>query len=86
MKSRSLTRLPWEHALCTFRRSHRVSCLDQPAPLFRIMAEPVLPPLPDPGLGFRVRVRIAAEPAVLLTEAAEPQPGILVLYACLATE
>ena len=66
-------RLPWEHALCTFRRGHRhqpsVPSLDQPAPLFPVMAEPVLPPLPDPEPADNP---LAAKPAVPPAEAAEP--------------
>ena len=66
-------RLPWEHALCTFRRGHRhqpsVPCLGQHAPFFPVMAEPVLPPLPDPQPEDN---QVAAEPAVPPAEAAEP--------------
>ena len=57
----------------TFRRGHRhqpsVLCLGQPAPFFPLMAEPVLPPLPDPQPADNL---VAAEPAVPPAEAAEP--------------
>ena len=71
-------------ALCTFRRGHRhqpfVPYLDQPTPLFPVMAKPVLPPFPDPEPADNA---LAAEPAVLPAEAAEPGEEIEVIASLL---
>ena len=46
-----------------------VPCFGQSAPFFPVMAEPVLPPLPDPEPADNP---VDAEPAVPPAEAAEP--------------